>query len=821
MGATLARFAALALAWALSGWHATGHAPYKLSQLPSGVRLVVESDPTAPLVAIEVWVQAGVACETPETSGVAHLLEHLIFKGTAHHPPGALDRVCEEAGGILTATTERDWARYSVSVLPAHWRDVLKTLLEHLHAPAIPPEELEKERQIILQDEYALHHADPVRPVRYHIFEQAFPEHPYGLPLLGHPERLRTLSREAVLEFHRRHYRPERIVVALVGNLQESEARAVVESVWGQSSEGKAEASLPVALPCPPNRFLEVNGVLARCLPAPPARAADAMLATEILRLVLAEPYLGLLYAGEPPNPFGRCVSEYLPRTESGLVCFYFLPPVESDENWQARVVERWAGARERLRSQQARPLIEQAKQWLILRHRHAMRNPAERARLYALYTMLNLPHLPAEYETRVRQITPEQVEALAEKLFQSEPPRDWNLPSGSEHDTSLQPSLPSLTAPSRVVRQRYANGLRAVALQQAERETALIQILIRTDASDAFPAGTDELTARMLFTTTRSETLQTMGYRIALSGGTLQIFWEPNLTRVVAHARPNALGNVLSTLAEGLARSEFEAEHFQRAVRQALWERRWSDGTQEWRLYQQLSQFYADENALRRVSLETVRRFYRAIYRPERVVVVVLAPQAPESVLAEIARYLGNEWGEPAHSRSRSPLEPPTPRLQIGAIESQGTVYAGSMQTLPCEGVEPYLQALIRHTALSEGKGARLFRAFREERGRGYGVRGQLAFTEKGAILGGFVQFGSLTSDERKAFTEILDVLCTAPLTSEEIRRARALLKGQAYRNLYDGEEFTRRLGTAELFGWGYEVEMRLPEALPNPENP
>ncbi len=81
-------------------------------------------------------------------------------------------------------------------------------------------------------------------------------------------------------------------------------------------------------------------------------------------------------------------------------------------------------------------------------------------------------------------------------------------------------------------MRQRYANGLRAIALQQAGRETALIQILIRTDTPDAFPAGTDEITARMLFTTTRNETLHTMGYRLALSGGALQIFWEPNLTQ-------------------------------------------------------------------------------------------------------------------------------------------------------------------------------------------------------------------------------------------------------------------------------------------------
>ncbi len=154
---------------------------------------------------------------------------------------------------------------------------------------------------------------------------------------------------------------------------------------------------------------------------------------------------------------------------------------------------------------------------------------------------------------------------------------------------------------------------------------------------------------------------------------------------------------------------------------------------------------------------------------------VVVLSPQAPENVLAEIARYLGNEWGESGRSRPSPSLEPPAPRLQVGAVEAQGVVYAGYLYTLPCEGLESYLQVLIHHTALSEGKGARLFRAYREERGRGYGIRGQLALTEKGVILGGFVQFGTLTPEERKTFTEILNTLCPAPLTPEETRRARA----------------------------------------------
>lgn len=798
--------------------------PPKITHLQNGLRLVVEHDPDAPLIALEVWVQAGVACETPENSGVAHLLEHMIFKGTPQHPPGTLDRVCEHAGGILSATTERDWTRFSVSVLPSHWQEVLRALLEHLRAPAIPPEELEKERTIILRDEYALHRSDPIRPVCYRLYEQAFPNHPYGLPLLGDPQRLRTLTREEVLAFHKRYYRPDHIVVVAVGNLQEPAVREVAGAVWGAVFSQEPTSPSPDPKPIRVANFREINGVLVRALPAPPGSAVDAMLAMEIVRFVLGEHYLGLLYSGDPPLPFGRLITEYFPRLQEGLLEFYFLPPVEPLQDWQARVEQRWNQAIEQIRKGRARPQIELAKTWLIQRHRLAMRTPLERARLYGLYTLLNLPHLPLEYEKRLRQITPEQVEALVEQLVNQEKEQPdssvnrWaGLGSRAPAENPTNPTFPSKSEgerarpidPNRIVRQRFANGLRAIALQQPECETVLIQVLIRTDVPENLPVGADELTARMLFTTTRNETLQTMGYRIAMSGGNLSVFWEPNTTRIVAYMRPNAFGNLLSTLAEGLLRTEFETEHFQRAVRQALWERRWTEGTQEWRLFAKLGSLYADESALQKVSIEHVRRFYRSVYRPQRTVIVVVGPHPPERMLTQIGRYFGSEWHDPSRPPA-SPVREPTPKqLRTGNCVAPGTThYIGYHYTLPASDGSHYLHALLLQTILTEGKGARLFQAYREQLGRGYGVRGQIAFTEQGVILTGFVQFGNLDTGSRRAYTESLASLCKASPTPEETQRARALLIGNWHRDRYNSEEWSRRIGLAELFGWGYEAE-------------
>jgi zinc protease len=201
-------------------------------QLANGLQIIVERVPNAPLTAIEVWVRAGVAHETAESSGVAHLLEHLLFRGAVGLPSDALDSAFEHAGGILDASTERDWTRFRASVLPDRWREPLQTLLRSLLNPTLPADTLEKERRLILHDEYALHYADPIRPARYALFAERFPNHPYGLPLLGNPDTLARLSVEAVRQFHQAHYRPDRMVVVVVGAVEPDAVRRAAEEVF-------------------------------------------------------------------------------------------------------------------------------------------------------------------------------------------------------------------------------------------------------------------------------------------------------------------------------------------------------------------------------------------------------------------------------------------------------------------------------------------------------------------------------------------------------------------------------------------------------------
>ena len=771
-------------------------------QLANGLQLIVERVPNAPLTAVEVWVRVGVAQETAETSGVAHLLEHLLFRGAAGLPPDALDSAFENAGGILDAFTERDWTRFRASVLPDRWREPLQILLRSLLAPALPADALELERRLILRDEYALHHADPIRPARYALFAERFPQHPYGLPLLGNPDTLARLDIEAVRRFHHAHYRPDRMVVVVVGAVETDAVRQVVEhALW--SAEAKlqqAETALPHSKRLQHAEATLPHSIVAIGLPTPPAQDIDGWLCAEVLRVALAEPHRGLLYEGEPP--FGRLVSEYLPRLQGSLIALYALPPAQPTEDWQAQTRLRLERALQGIAAGERRAALEGARATVLARHTAAMRNPLERARWHGLCAALNLPLTPEAFAERLRALPLETVEAFAARL-QGEPPTP--APAAAAQTPLPSPALPDLTKRA-IARQRLANGLRVVALTAPDAESVVVQVAVGHALGESPAAG--ELTMRMLFGATQNETERTLAVRIARSGGSLRIEWTPAGALITAYARPDSIVNVLSLLKEALFRAEFSEDALQRARQHALYDRRYQEGAHAWRLTARLLGGYADEDTLERVRLGDIRAYYRAHYRPQNAVIAI-AGDMPAERLTEFVRLMfGGEWENAARTTLPSPTEQPL-RLATAA-DPRGLHYTGYGWAAPIARAEDYYALLAWQYALGEGKQARLFVAIRETRGVGYDLRAE-TWLLRGACVGiGWLQTGKQPADE----TPLRDAL-NASLTEAEFQRARALLRGEWERLRLNLSALTAALAWAELSGLGYEAVWDAPRHI------
>ncbi|MDR0407167.1 MAG: insulinase family protein [Holosporales bacterium] len=192
----------------------------QVSTLPNGVRIVSERIPHSGTVALGVWVAAGGRCETEQNNGISHFLEHMAFKGTATRTARQIAEEVERVGGHLNAYTAREETAYYAHVLKedlAVGIDIIADILIH---PTFCPEELERERGVILQ-EIGRTQDSPDDIVFDHLQNVAYPDQPMGRSILGPQSIVSSLSAEDLRAYRDHLYRGPHLIFSAAGNVHQ------------------------------------------------------------------------------------------------------------------------------------------------------------------------------------------------------------------------------------------------------------------------------------------------------------------------------------------------------------------------------------------------------------------------------------------------------------------------------------------------------------------------------------------------------------------------------------------------------------------------
>ena len=190
----------------------------QITTLPNGLRVATDRMDSVETVSLGVWAGVGTRHETKEHNGVAHLLEHMAFKGTERRNARQIAEEIESVGGILNAYTGREQTAYYAKMLAPDLPlavDVLGDILQHSTYDAA---ELERERAVVLQ-EIGQAEDTPDDIIFDHFQEIAFPDQPMGWPVLGRAEIIGRLPRDVVAHYLESRYRPERMIVAAAGKV--------------------------------------------------------------------------------------------------------------------------------------------------------------------------------------------------------------------------------------------------------------------------------------------------------------------------------------------------------------------------------------------------------------------------------------------------------------------------------------------------------------------------------------------------------------------------------------------------------------------------
>ncbi len=208
--------------------------------LDNGIRVISETLPHANSVSIGIWVANGSRHERRESNGVAHFIEHLLFKGT--HRRSALDiaREIDSVGGILNAFTSREYVCYYAKVLDKFLPKAVDILVDIFHNSIFDPEEIEKERKVVLQ-EISMMEDNPDDSI-HDLFHQHFWKgHPLGMSILGDQGSVSSLSRDKIVGYKDQMYRADDIIVTAAGKVNHQDLLDLMDKLLSEVPQGSGK----------------------------------------------------------------------------------------------------------------------------------------------------------------------------------------------------------------------------------------------------------------------------------------------------------------------------------------------------------------------------------------------------------------------------------------------------------------------------------------------------------------------------------------------------------------------------------------------------
>jgi zinc protease len=210
--------------------------------LANGLEVIVVPDHRAPVVTHMIWYKVGAADETPGKSGLAHFLEHLMFKGTEKNPGDSFSRQVAAIGGQENAFTASDYTGFFQRVPRNHLKEMMALEADRITGLVLTDDVVRPELSVVLEEQNMRIANNPGARLDEQMDAALYLNHPYGRPVIGWRPEIEQLNREDALAFYRRFYSPNNAVVIIAGDVTADEVRADAEATYGKIA-GRAETN--------------------------------------------------------------------------------------------------------------------------------------------------------------------------------------------------------------------------------------------------------------------------------------------------------------------------------------------------------------------------------------------------------------------------------------------------------------------------------------------------------------------------------------------------------------------------------------------------
>lgn len=394
------------------------------TRLSNGLTLIHQSLPTTSTVVVDVWVKAGTSAEPDDWPGMAHFLEHMVFKGSPNVAPGEFDWLIENCGGMTNAATSHDYAHFFITVATEHLPTVLPAFADILLNAEISEVEFERERAVVIEEIYSCQD-DPDWLGFQALCESVYGASTYGRSILGTEQQIRQRSPHQMRCFHRTHYQPENMTVAVVGDIDYHRALALVSEAF---------CTFPVRSECPPNApqpsppLNEIKRTTLRlprleqarltlAWPAPGIDQLDQAIALDILSVILGGGRSSRLVRElrEDRQWVWDIDCEFSLQRQTSLFtinAWLELGQLERVEN------AIWEQLQQLHRAGISPTELARTQRLLTNEYAFSTETPAQIAGLYGYYQTIANATLAVEYPQRIQAMTLEQLQAVVHQYL-------------------------------------------------------------------------------------------------------------------------------------------------------------------------------------------------------------------------------------------------------------------------------------------------------------------------------------------------------------------------------------------------------------------
>ena len=387
---------------AVASPHSAPTAP-TIRRFSNGLTVIAEQMPVE-AVNLSLWLRVGSAMESDAINGMAHFLEHMIFKGTSQLPTGEFERRIEARGGVTNAATSQDYTHFFITTAPQDFAALAPLQIELVMNPLLTSAEFERERPVILEE---ILRADdnPRRRTFYHSMELAFERLPYRRSVLGPATVIEALTAQQMRDFHAYWYQPERITAVAVGNLPVEDLIQTVADGFDQALERRYTEG--------PLRCSEAN--VYRSAPEIPFAAVQRV---DQVDTTLQQARLVMCWR-ETQQLVTSLSASTMAYRQQGIFSIAAQLPEAHLEPVEAAIAQHIATiCQESITESELRRVQTQ----VANRYVFASESPSDRAGLYGYYQTLtdHLDHA-LTYPAKIQQLTTQDIQAAAQQYLSPE----------------------------------------------------------------------------------------------------------------------------------------------------------------------------------------------------------------------------------------------------------------------------------------------------------------------------------------------------------------------------------------------------------------